>query len=247
MAMFNSYVKLPEGNSNIDGLNMLEPMGLVIWETAENHVMKWMMELLDPFPLAQSLFIAADTELVPRRQVKMGGLTTPNSPPLTACSNQAEKIGIFWRDLFSHFWRWLPLGLPDESWLVNFPLDFIQMAPRTPVYAHPSPKTHATKLHLIPQAWNTPLLGYYVTMWHFFPLPTIFVELWVLLISSLTKYPHIMHGFVIAPVFQGQIQIILYPAMSVCLMVKNHLPCYFWSPKPETKVPVWLCFAMFLS
>ena len=117
----------------------------------------------------QSLYLGA--------KWKLGGLTTPNSPPLTACSNQAEKIGIFSRDLFSHFWRWLPLGLPDESWLVNFPLgvvlDFIQMAQRTPVYAYPSPKTHATKLHLIPQAWNTPLLGYYVTMWHLFPLPTI--------------------------------------------------------------------------
>ena len=114
----------------------------------------------------QSLYLGA--------KWKLGGLTTPNSPPLTACSNQAEKIGIFSRDLFSHFWRWLPLGLPDESWLVNFPLgvvlDFIQMAQRTPVYAYPSPKTHATKLHLIPQAWNTPLLGYYVTMWHLFPL-----------------------------------------------------------------------------
>ena len=42
----------------------------------------------------------------------------------------------------------------------------------------------------------------------------MYLELWILLILYLTKYPHIMDGFVFAPIFQGQIHIIVYLAMS---------------------------------
>lgn len=168
---------LKDTNSNIDGLNMLEPMGLVIWDTAENHVMKWMMELLDPFPLARSLFIAADTELVPRRQVKMGGLTSPNSPPLTACSNQAEKIGIFWRDLFTDFLEMTPLTLRSARWVMIGEFSAgcclaVQTSSKW-LKEHPCTPTHHQKLTQPSCTWSRRLETRYVTMWHLFPLPTI--------------------------------------------------------------------------